>query len=89
MDFVDSANTDDGPPGTEFRLLRSAPTMYGTAQQAWDSEYEFGSDPTNRAYRRDWWIDGRVYSIFFIAHAGDWTRLAEVRRVVLAASRPC
>jgi hypothetical protein len=88
-DFEDSTTRDDGHQLAGFRLLRSAPMAYGTAQQGWESEYEFGGAATTRAQRRDWWIDGRVYSIFFIAPERDWTELAAVRQVVLEASRPC
>lgn len=82
-DFEDAAAGD-----ADFRLLRSGPIPYGTAQQAWDSDYLF-SLGESRAHRRDWWIDGRIYSVFFIARAADWARLAAVRQVVLDASRPC
>jgi hypothetical protein len=88
-EFEDSASTEDGHQLAGFRLLRSAPVTYGTAQQAWDSEYEFGGFPTTRAYRRDWWIDGRIYSIFFIAPERNWTELSPTRQIVLEASRPC
>lgn len=85
-DFEDASNPDDQHGSS--RVLSSGPISYGTAQQAWDTDYLISFDES-RVQRRDWWIDGRIYSVFFIARSADWARLAAVRQVVLDASRPC